>query len=117
MLSKKHSGLLIITALIALGIVRVVFGASEQTAIWIPFINFLGIPIAVYGVFTRVSQRCTDITRGFFVFLFMVLTVIAVLILTGVIILDALANDLILLVTLLITLPTDFYCIILSKKK
>ena len=47
----------------------------------------------------------------------MILTVVAVLILTGVIIPNALANDLILLGTLLISLPTDYYCIIFSKRK
>lgn len=116
-MSKKHSGLLIITALIALGFVRVVFGTSEQTAIWIPFINFLGVPIALYGVFSRINKHCTDVVRGVFIFFFMILIVIAVLILTGVIILSALANDLILLLTLLISLPTDYYCIVFSKKE
>lgn len=116
-MSKKHSGLLIITAIVALGAVRILFGTSEQTSIWIPFVNFLGIPIALYGVFTRINDRCTNVIRGLFILLFMILIVVAVLILTGVIILNALANDLILLGTLLISLPTDYYCIIFSKRK
>lgn len=107
--------LIIIVALLTLFVIRFFVEASAQASIWIPFINFLGIPIAVFGLYNRVRFRCGDVTRGIFVIIFCIVTILAVLILTNHLTLSPKSNDLILLVTLLISLPSDLYCIFLCK--
>ena len=114
-MNRKISSIITIVAIITLCVVRIFFDASPQQSIWIPFINFLGIPIATISVFSQVFSKCSNMVKGIFLIGFIILTVIAILILTGVLILSPMINDLILLITLLITLPSDLYCNFLSK--
>lgn len=114
-MNRRISSIVIIIAIFTMCFVRVAFDSSPQQAIWIPLVNFLGIPIAVCGIYSQISSRCSRVIKGIFVILFGLLTIIAVLILTGAIVLSALINDLILLITLLITLPSELYCQILSS--
>ena len=107
--------IIIIVALLTLCVIRFFVEDSAQTSTWIPFVNYLGIPIAAFGLYNRVRFRCGNFTRGIFVIIFCILTILAVLILTNLLVLSAMVSDLILLVTLLISLPSDLYCKLLCK--
>lgn len=115
---KTHiSSISIIVALLTLCVVRAFIDDLPQTSIWISFINFAGIPIATYGLYVRIHSYCNNAVKGIFVIIFCIMAIIGALILTNVAILSTKANDIILLVTLLISLPADFYCKLFKKTK
>ena len=97
---------------VAVLIVARLFAAED--APWIGLINYAGLAFAVYSLADTVvseyrgHEKVAPI-RGLFILSAIPLIVVAVLIFTGGITLDTRANDLILLITLLVSLPTKFY--------
>ena len=113
---KTHiSSIAIIVSLMTLCVVRFFINDLSQTSIWVSFINYAGIPIATYGVYSRIHSYCSNIVKGVFVIIFCIMAIIGALVLANIIIPSTKANDIILLVTLLISLPADFYCKLFVK--
>lgn len=111
MKDKCAASLFVAVAVVALIVVRL-FAAED--APWIGLINYAGLAFAVYTLADTVvseyrGQDKVATVRGFFILSAIPLIVVAALIFTGSITLDARANDLILLITLLVSLPTRFY--------
>lgn len=89
---------------------------TQSTEHWISVVNYMGIPIAVYSLYMQVAGNCNAFTKGLGAIVCCLLIIPGVLIFTQVLTLNSLWNDLILLVTLLISLPTRLYCSLLTKK-
>lgn len=111
MKDKCAASLFVAVAVTVLIVVRL-FAAED--APWIGLINYTGLAFAVYTLADTVvseyrGQDKVALIRGLFILLAIPLIVVAALIFTGSITLDARANDLILLITLLVSLPTRFY--------
>lgn len=108
---------LTVIALFALIVIRVVVGSSDQTAQWISLVNFSGLFIAVLSLYGQVFRECSREVRGGFFLVLVVLIVGLILILTNVWKPILMINDVVLLITLLTSLPSRLYCSILITKK
>lgn len=102
----------IVLILIALICVRLVTPNEENT--WINIINYIGFLIAFFSLF---FNSCTEyrkcrkvrVLAGTFVLILIPLVIVGVLIFTNIIVPDSRINDVIMLVTLLISLPAQFH--------
>lgn len=116
-MKKSSFELFVVVALAALIIIR--FFVHEAHS-WISCLNYFGLVIAVCGLLIEFSSRCkksktADFIKGMFRIVIAILIVIGCLLVTGAIRLSVLANDEILLWTLLISLPANYYCVLLGK--
>lgn len=109
--------LLIIFGLLTLMYIR---SKNDNASGWISCINYVGLVIAVYGFLVEFSSRykknkTANFIKGLLVIVIVILTIVGCFIGTGSIILSTEANDQILLWTLLISLPTNYYCELLNN--
>lgn len=116
-MKKSTFELFVVVALAALIIIRLFAHEADS---WISCMNYFGLVIAVCGLLIAFSSQCeknktVDFIKGLFIIVIAILIVIGCLIATGTIKLSVLANDEILLGTLLISLPTNYYCVLLGK--
>lgn len=107
---------LVIVALLALIVARFL---SHNSSAWISFINYICLIIALFGFLMSFSTRCKKCTtsnfiKGIIVLVIIVLVIIACFIYTGLIVISSFADDIFLLVTLLISLPSNLYLEILE---
>lgn len=98
--------------LITLIFIRLV--TKENDNIWISQLNYLGLVIAFSSFFVTLCDKFStekkfSVVAGIFVVLLIPLAIIGGLILSNVITLNTKWNDIILLVTLLFSLPTRLY--------
>ena len=108
---------LTIIGLLVLIIIRIAVGASAQTMQWISMVNFAGLILAVVNLYGQVYKECNKEIRGGFFLVFVVLVVALLLMLTNVWKPSSMINDIVLLITLLISLTSRLYCSILVTKK
>lgn len=92
--------------------VRLVIESDDNT--WISLLNYIGLLIAYVSLYLDISADCAknkkfNAVTGWFVVLLGVLVFIGALILSEIIVLNTKMNDIILLVTLLVSLPTRLY--------
>lgn len=90
------------------------FLISEDNIAWISLLNYLGLFIAFASFFMMSCEEFStkkkfNVVAGVFVVVMIILSVIAGLIFAGLIVLNTKWNDIILLVTLLVSLPTRLY--------
>lgn len=104
---------LIIVALLSLIIIRIIIGESTEALQWISLVNYSGIPLSVFNLYVLTRRRISALKRGVFVIAIGLTISAGMLILTGIWKPTNLINDIILLVTLLISLPSHFYSSIL----
>lgn len=106
-----------VIALLVLILIRVYI---DDVSSWISSLNYIGLVIAAWGVLIEFSSRykknkTANFIKGILMLVIAMLIVLGCFIVTGVIKLSVLANDEILLWTLLISLPTNYYCELLDK--
>ncbi len=94
------------------------FSNSEENN-WINLLNFIGLIVAFTSLYMSIRMECSvykkfDIITGAFVLILIALTIVLSFILTGFISLNTKWNDIILIITLLISLPTKLYCNIIG---
>lgn len=116
-MKKRPLSFFLVITLWALIIIRLFVDDANG---WISFLNYFGLVIATWSFlieFSAQSQKnkATDFIKGVLILVIAVLVVFGCLIVTGVIKLCILVNDEILLLTLLISLPTNYYCELLAK--
>lgn len=109
---------IVIVVLATLIVVRWIL--PEESHAWIDFINYAGLVIAVLSLFFdlyHAYQDCRKIYRviGFFTIFLAALSIVGVLIFTDILVLDAKGNDIIMLVTLLVSLPAQLYVRLMGK--
>ena len=110
-IKRNICDILIIVVLLTLIIIRIVLHDKECS--WINAINFAGIIIAYASLFIEIySENKTLEKRKFFVgisvLLLIALAVVEVFVILNMIKISTLGNDLITLITLLISLPVKF---------
>lgn len=91
---------------------RIAINSDENN--WISLLNYIGLLIAYVSLYLDISAECArnkkfDVFTGWFVVLLGILVFIGALILSEIIVLNTKMNDIILLVTLLVSLPTRLY--------
>lgn len=109
---KNIYDILIIAVLITLVIIRLFLRKNDCS--WINAINFGGIIIAYASLYFEIFSACKKLEKinyytGISVFILIVLVVIEVLVAFNIIKISSLGNDVITLITLLISLPAKFY--------
>ena len=112
MMKQKILGICEVVLLVTLIVARLLI-SSEQNQ-WISLLNYCGFVIAFIALFLDIyndfsTRRGFNTITGVFILTLVVLIAFAALILSGVIIISTKCSDVILLGTLLITLPTRFY--------
>lgn len=108
---------LVVIALVALIIIRL---CSDDASTWISCLNYIGLVIAVCGFLIEFASRykknkIANFIKGILLIVISIMIIIGCLVVTGFIKLSVLANDEIMLWTLLISLPVNYYCELLSK--
>lgn len=116
-MNKRTFSFLTVVALITLIFIR--FMMQEASA-WISCLNYFGLGIAVFGFLAEFSSRhkrnqIANFIKGILLLVLAGMVIVGCFIATGIIHLSTLANDEILLWTLLISLPTNYYCELLDK--
>ena len=110
----KNRILEIIVFFVLLTLIFVRFVISEDNNTWISLLNYLGLFIAVGSLFLTLcdefsSREKFSVIAGGFLIVLIILAIIAGLIFAGIIELNTKWNDIILLLTLLASLPTRLY--------
>lgn len=110
--------LVVFIVLLVLLIARVFLGEKE-CASWIGFLNVLGVFLAFFTLHDELKReyghsRKFDLITGIFVIIFLVLGIFSVIVGTGILTLNQFASDMVLLVTLLASLPTQLYKLLLG---
>lgn len=108
---------LTVIALVALIIIR--FCSGDASA-WISCLNYIGLVIAVCGFLIEFASRyrknkMANFIKGLLMIAIAIMIIFDCLIVTGFIELSVLANDEIMLWTLLISLPINYNCELLDK--
>ena len=116
-MKKRPLNFFTVVALLALILIRPWVNNANS---WISCLNYFGLVIAVFGFLIefssrRIKNKAANFIKGIFVLIITVMVIIGCFIVTGVIDLNVLANDEILLLTLLISLPTNYYCELLDN--
>lgn len=106
-----------VVALVTLIFIRFMM---QDASVWISCLNYFGLGIAVLGFLAEFSSRykrnrIANFIKGALILILAGMVVVGCFIATGIIQLSTLANDQILLGTLLISLPTNYYCELLDK--
>lgn len=107
-----------IALLLTLIVVRLFISSDEN--VWISVLNYFGLILAFSSLYLEVRTNCLtykkfNFVTGIFVIGFIILSIFAGLILAEVITLSSRASDIIMLVTLLITLPMRLYKSIIAE--
>lgn len=116
-MKKRLFSLLTVIALISLIVIRLFVREANG---WISYLNYIGLVIAVWGFLIEFSSqyrkhKVANFIKGLLVIVIAILIILGCLITTEIIGLNTLANDEILLLTLLISLPANYYCELLGK--
>lgn len=116
-MKKRPLNFFTVVALLALIFIRPWVDDANS---WISCLNYFGLVIAVCGFLIEFSSRhkknkVANFVKGIFILIITVMVIIGCFIVTGIIELNVLANDEILLWTLLISLPTNYYCELLDN--
>lgn len=116
-LNKGINYIILITVLVTMIIVRIFISTDSH---WILVVNMLCFDIAVYNLHKDFKNASSEIdsptVNCTFILLEIILTIVVFLVSIKVIRLNNLFNDLILLGTLLVSLPSRFYVALLTKK-
>lgn len=112
-LERNTRTVAIITVLIVLIIVRLLTTDTGGTK-WIELINIAGLLIAIFALLNDVYLECkeyekTPLVIGTIFFMLIIVCIIGTLIFTRTITPSQRANDIIMLITLLVSLPSHFY--------
>lgn len=112
-LERNTRTVAIITVLIVLIIVRLLTTDTGGTK-WIELINIAGLLIAIFALLNDVYLECkgyekTPLVIGTIFFMLIIACIIGTLIFTRTITPSQRANDIIMLITLLVSLPSHFY--------
>lgn len=115
---NKIFSIAVIVLLLTMIFVRCFFG--EENCTWITGINFFGIIVACLSFYFETYICCKKCNKihlfsGMFACVLIILVILEVFIVFGLVKVSELANDIITLVTLLISLPTRFYIKLLSN--
>lgn len=86
----------------------------NDNTIWISVINYIGLAIATFGTYSTIvpyydGTRQKNMITGCFFLMLAIIVGIGVFVFTGIIIPNSKFNDLVLLITLIISLPVKFY--------
>ena len=116
----KEKILEVVEIAILLTLIVVRFFISSDENVWINVLNYFGLILAFSSLYLEIRTDCSaykkfDFVTGIFVIGFVVLSMFAGLILTEIITLNTKASDIIMLVTLLITLPMRLYKSIIAE--
>lgn len=116
-MNKRLLNIFIIVVLVVLIFIRLIHHNASE---WISCLNYTGLGIAVLGFLSEFSSRykhnkTANFIKGILVLILTGIIAIGCFIFTGIIQLNTLANDEILLFTLLVSLPTNYYCELLGK--
>lgn len=95
-----------------------IFGNSEENN-WINLLNFISLIVSFVSLYMNIRTECStykkfDIITGIFALILIALAIVLSFILSGGISLNTKCNDIILIITLLLTLPTKLYCNIIG---
>lgn len=117
MKNTRIPSFLTIIALLALIVIRLIVNDASE---WVSYINYVGLIISVFGFFSEFSSRykkntVANFIKGISLIIIALMIVVGCVIVTGVVKLDNRANDEILLFTLLVSLPMNYYCELLGK--
>ena len=109
-----------ILTIIVLSTLLIIRFFSKDENGWISCLNYVGFVIAVCGFLFSFSSRhkknkAANFIKGILFIIVVFLMILGCFIFTGNIALDVLINDEILLATLLISLPSNYYCELLDK--
>ena len=101
-----------IVLLSTLMVVRLAISSEEN--MWISLLNFAGLIVAVASLYndiyyTYATHKKIVVVTGMFVTILIVLVIMSALILANAIIPSVKWNDMVLLITLLVSLPSRFY--------
>lgn len=116
-MKKRPLSFFTVIALLALIIIR---PCVEDANSWVSFLNYFGLVLAAWGFLIEFSSRykknkVANFIKGIWILIIAILVIVGCLIVTEIIKLNVLANDEIMLWTLLISLPTNYYCELLEK--
>ena len=94
--------------------------ANAENWEWVNLVNYFGFLVALWALFIRLHGVCSNNRQvnfviGVSVVIFLVAIGIGILFLTGIILVTAKTNDVILLLTLIFSLPVQLYEEILKK--
>ena len=117
MTKVKHNFSLLAIAVILFALIVVRLILPEGSYSWINAVNYAGLVIAIISLISLFFSMCNEYRQrkrfypiaGIFAILIIVLIFIGILILTNIIVPNAKANDSIMLLTLLISLPSQLY--------
>ena len=114
MIKIKQNFFLLVIAVILIALIIARLTLPEGSYSWINTINYAGLVMAVVSLFFSMCNEYKHRKRfysiaGFLTFFILILIVIGVLILTNIIVLNSKVNDFIMLLTLLISLPSQLY--------
>lgn len=120
MMSKFFYKLCVAVFILVLIICRIFL--KDENLIWIGFISCLGVIVALVDLYNAVHNICIKNNNnksytviGSFVVAMIFGIVLLALSFTGIIVINNKWNDILSLITLLITLPQDFYCDIIKE--
>lgn len=97
--------------------VRIFVNSEENN--WINLLNFISLIVSFVSLYMNIRTECStykkfDIITGIFALILIALAIVLSFILSGGISLNTKCNDIILIITLLLTLPTKLYCNIIG---
>ena len=114
---KKHNNSIIVeivefAALLLLLFVRIFIQSNQNT--WIDLLNFIGLALAGWSLYIGIRSDCLkykkfSLVTGFFVIVLLVWVIFFCFILVGKLSFSDRINDVILIITLLLTLPARLY--------
>lgn len=107
-----------IVVLSTLLLIRLLFDSEENN--WVNLLNFASLVVAFVSLYINVRTECLqykkfDSITGCFVLILVALMVVFSFILAGKIPLNTKCNDVILIITLLLTLPSKLYSCIIAN--
>lgn len=110
---RKLYYIVIIVSLLTLICVRLFIDTTPSV---IQFINFLALPVAFFNLINELHHAPKSV-KGTICILFLALIVFSILILSNIVSVSDKTNDIILLITLFISLPAKFYGSLFHHKK
>ncbi len=111
---KNNNSLNMVVAVVLLTLIVVRFFITEENLFWLSGINFSGVVVAFFSLYRQVAEECKNSKKvtyfiGLCMLALFVLVPVAVCIFVGIIEVSDLANDVITLSALLISLPMPLY--------
>lgn len=116
-MNRNISQFLVVIFLLILLVIRIIENKSE----WIQTINYFCLIIAAADLYIKLyikshTKNKFNYVTTIIIIIFIILIIVAALIFTGKISLDAKSTDIITIIVLMLSLPSDLYCKIINKK-